>query len=149
MEINFCPLCGENQRAVNLIQERERASFLIVLCFLTIMGSLFTMGRAYLYEMIFLMDDQSNYFRGWIYGASSIGTFIGAIMMIQRKLKGLYLYSISQCLYIITVLVASVSYSNEFNGSDAIASGIAMFFLIPSVAFLIMYWTNMIRKHLS
>jgi drug/metabolite transporter superfamily protein YnfA len=156
-EINFCPRCGEDQRANNVNQQKSNASFLIALCVFTIIGSVFTIGRAYLYEMVSMMGEGSNYFRGWIYAGSAIGTLVGAIMMLQRKLKGLYVYSAFQGIYIITVLVASFSYSDTFdsfdggNGNEAslLASGIAMFFLLPSILFLILYWTNMIKKHLT
>lgn len=158
-ETNFCPTCGADQRIKIVAQEKVNDSFLIVLCVLTIIGSIFTMGRAYLYEMVSMMDGHSNYIRGWIYAVSAIGTLIGAIMMIQKKLSGLYIYSVFQSIYIITVIVASFSYSNTFDSfgggqgaataANALASGIAMFFLIPSFIFLILYWTNMIKKHLS
>jgi hypothetical protein len=152
-EISFCPTCGEDQRANNINQERSNASFLIALCVLTIVGSIFTIGRAYLYEMISMMDGSNNYLRGWIYAGSSIGTLVGAIMMIQRKLNGLYVYSAFQIVYIIAVIIASFSYSDSFgsHGKEAslLASGIAMFFLIPSIIFLTLYWTKMIKKHLT
>jgi hypothetical protein len=154
-EINFCPVCGEDQRANNVNQHKSNASFLIVLCVLTIIGSVFTIGRAYLYEMVSMMDGHSNYIRGWVYAGSAVGTLAGAIMMIQKKLNGLYIYSAFQVIYIITVLVASFSYSDVFgnidkgNAASLLASGIAMFFLLPSILFLILYWTNMIKKHLK
>ncbi len=157
-EINFCPTCGENQREKNLNESKGSTAFLTALCVLTIIGSIFTMGRAYLYEMISSIGNP-NYIRGWIYGISSIGTLIGAVLMIQQKLKGLYIYSISQGIYILTVFAASFSYGDTFNFAsksrqaesfaNSLASGIAMLFLIPSIVFLILYWTNMIKKHLT
>jgi len=152
---NYCPTCGEDQSAYDVNRQKSNASFLIVLCVLTIIGSVFTIGRAYLYEMVSMMDGHNNYIRGWIYAGSAIGTLVGAVMMIQRKLNGLYLYSAFQGVYIITVLLASFSYSNVFdrfggsNEASLLASGIAMFFLLPSILFLILYWTNMIKKHLN
>ena len=152
-EINFCPRCGEDQRINNGNQKNGNTSFLIALCVLTIIGSAFTIARAYLYEMVSMMGNSSNYLRGWIYAGSGIGTLVGAIMMIQRKLNGLYIYSVFQIIYIITVLIASFSYGDEFgsHGKEAslLASGIAMFFLLPSILFLILYWTNMIKKYLK
>lgn len=156
-ETNFCPTCGENQRANNINQQSNNASFLMVLCVFTIIGSVFTIGRAFFYEMVSMMDESSHYLRGWVYAISAIGTLVGAIMMIQKKLKGLYVYSAFQGIYIITVLVASFSYSDVFdglnggngNGVSFLASGIAMFFLLPSILFLILYWTNMIKKQLK
>lgn len=143
-ESNFCPICGEDQRANNVNQYKSNASFLIVLCVLTIVGSVFTIGRAYLYEMVSMMGGHSNYIRGWIYAGSAVGTLVGAIMMIQKKLNGLYIYSAFQGIYIITVLVASFSYGDAFgsinkgNSASLLASGIAMFFLLPSILFLIL-----------
>lgn len=155
-KINFCPACGEDQRANSVTQHKSDTSFSIVLCVLTIIGSVFTIGRAYLYEMVSMMGNgHSNYIRGWIYAGSAVGTLVGAIMMIQRKLNGLYIYSAFQLIYIITVLVASFSYSSAFDffgSTDAdslLASGIAMFFVLPSILFLILYWTKMIKKHLK
>lgn len=151
-EINFCSSCGQDQRVNISAQNSQNASLLIVLCVMTIIGSLFTIGRAYLYEMVSMMDGSNDYFRGWIYAGSSIGTLIGALMMIQRKLNGLYVYSVSQVIYIVTVVIASFSYNDDFGGfgneASILASGIAMFFLVPAIAFLIMYWTSMVRKHL-
>jgi hypothetical protein len=159
-EINFCPTCGEDKRGNFVSQQQHQKSkpfFLIFLCVLTIIGSVFTIGRAYLYEMVSMMDGHSNYFRGWIYAGSAIGTLIGAIMMTQRKLKGLYVYSVFQVIYIITVIIASFSYGDAFgvenelatSGANALASAVAIFFLIPSILFLVLYWTNMIKKYLQ
>lgn len=135
-DANFCQSCGYNYGANPTSQNRD-ATFLIVLCVLTIVGSALTILRAYFYEIISELDSHNTYIRGWIYGASAIGTLIGAIIMIQRKLNGLYIYTVSQVIYIITVIVASFSYG-DFND---LASFIAMFFLIPSIAFLVLYWT--------
>lgn len=150
---NFCPKCGEDQRTDTVNPTKSNASFLMVLCVLTIIGSVFTIGRAYLYEMVSMMDDSSNYVRGWVYAGSAVGTLVGAILMIQRKLTGLYVYTVSQIIYILAVIVASLSYGDEFGsfGDEAtfLASAIAMFFLLPSILFLILYWTNMVKKHLK
>ncbi len=154
-ETNFCPTCGEDQRVNDINHQKNNTTFLNVLCILTIIGSVFTIGRAYLYEIISMMDENSNYIRGWIYAGSAVGTLVGAIMMIQRKLNGLYLYSVFQGMYIITVIVASFSYGDAFdslhgdNRATLLTSGIAMFFLLPSILFIILYWTNMIKKHLK
>ena len=151
-ETNFCPTCGEDQRVAQTNQQKSNATFLIVLCVLTIIGSIFTIGRAYLYEMVSMMGGSSNYIRGWIYAGTAIGTLVGAVMMIQKKLKGLYIYSAFQIIYLITVIIASFSYGDDFgsHGKEAtlLASGIAMFFLLPSALFLILYWTKMVKKHL-
>ncbi|MCT4580534.1 MAG: hypothetical protein N4A35_03880 [Flavobacteriales bacterium] len=129
------------------------STLLYTLCILTIVGSIFTMARAFLYEIVSMIDNNSDYYRGWIYGLTSVGTLIGAVLMIQKLLIGLYVYSIAQVLYIITVILAVYSYQYAFgphdNNSIFIATTIALIFLIPSIIFLVLYWTNMIKKHLS
>jgi hypothetical protein len=143
-KINFFPACGEYKRGNNVNLQKRNATFLMVLCVLTIIGSVFTIGRAYLYEMVSTMGVHSNYIHGWIYTGSSVGTLAGAIMMIKRKLDGLNIYSASQGIYIITVLVAYFSYNDAFSNSGGgnkalfLASGIALFFLVPSILFLIL-----------
>ena len=73
--------------------------------------------------------------------------------MLQRKLNGLFVYTVFQIVYIITVVIASFSYGDALDnwGGDAyyLASGIAMFFLIPSVIFLVLYWTDKIKSQLQ
>lgn len=154
-EINFCPNCGQDQHSKNITAQKSSTTFLTVLCILTIVGSVFTILRSVLYEMISMMDSNSNYIRGWIYAGSSIGTLIGAILMLQKKLKGLYLYSVFQAIYIITVLFATFVYGDIFkesgrnNEMSTLAFTIAMFFLVPSIFFLVSYWKNPIKKHLK
>jgi hypothetical protein len=142
--LNFCPKCGEDQRGTN----KNNSTFLIILCIFTIIDSVFTMGRAFFYEMVSLLDDTNNYHRGWLYFFSAIGTIVGALMMIQKKINGLYVYSIFQVIYIITVIVASFSYGEPGEGTALVASGISMFFLIPSILFLVLYWTAIAKKNL-
>lgn len=155
---NYCPTCGEDQRDGAVTQQKSNSTFLLVLCILTIVGSLFTIGRAYIYELVSMIDDSHFYYRGYIYMGTSVGTLVGAIMMLNKKLMGLYVYTIFQVIYIITVIVASGSYGDAFDGSsiehgsnpfDGLAVFIALVFLVPSIAFLVMYWTNMIKKHLN
>ncbi|MDA9563116.1 hypothetical protein N9R81_00410 [Flavobacteriales bacterium] len=73
-EINFCTNCGQYQKEDIKNYAENNAYFLNILCVLTIIGSVFTMGRGYLYEMVSMMDSESNYFRGWIYLGSALGT---------------------------------------------------------------------------
>ena len=149
-EDNFCQNCGADQRVV-LSQVKNNGStiFLYILCTLTILGSLFGIARGWLYEMVSGLDHGSDYVRGWIYIITNIGTLAAAIIMINKKKPGLYVYTVAQGLYILTVMAATVSYSDTFDGSDALALGISALFLIPAIAFLIFYWLNVNRKHLS
>ena len=143
--LNFCPTCGEDQRGENT----SNATFLIVLCIFTIIGSVFTMGRAFFYEMISLSVESHTYLRGWVYFGSAIGTIVGAFMMIQKKIRGLYVYSIFQIIYILTVIIASLSYGSPGELTGLFATGISMFFIIPSILFLVLYWTDIVKRNLS
>lgn len=141
---NFCPSCGAELREGSP-KDNGNSSLLTVLCVLTILGSIFTIGRALLYEMFSEFDQNSEYIRGWIYAASAIGTLVGAALMLKKQLRGLYIYTIFQIIYLITVVIASLSYG-EFND---VAFIIALFFLVPSILFLVLYWTNSVKKHMS
>lgn len=99
-ETNFCPVCGEYQKTKRIVVIKESSNVLTILCILTFIGSLFTIVRALFYQS---MSDigfaDQEYYRGWIYAASSIGTIVGAIVMLMyRKLNGLYIYSAFQIL---------------------------------------------------
>jgi len=145
--LNFCSNCGHNQLQTTL---NKNSSILIVLGILTIIGSLFTIARAYFYEIISLFDTEHYYYRGYIYAGTSIGTIIGAIIIMQKKKYGLYIYSACQVIYIITVIYATFLYKDDdfFKDSNELAITIALFFLIPSIIFLVLYWSIMVRKHL-
>ena len=143
--LNFCPTCGEDQRGENT----SNATFLIVLCIFTIIGSVFTMGRAFFYEMISVLDESHTYIRGWVYFGSAIGTIVGAFMMIQKKMRGLYIYSIFQIIYILTVIIASFSYGSPGEVMGVLAIGMSMFFIVPSILFLVLYWTDIVKRNLS
>ena len=96
-ENNFCQNCGAEQIIrVNNQGRSGTAYFLVSLCILTIIGSLFGIARGWLYEMVSTMDTSDNYFRGWIYILTNIGTLTAAIIMLNRKMIGLYIYTVSQ-----------------------------------------------------
>ena len=149
-EDNFCQNCGADQRITPpQVNNNGSTIFLYILCTLTILGSLFGIARGWLYEMVSGLDSGSDYVRGWIYIITNIGTLAAAIFMMNKKKSGLYIYTVAQGLYILTVMVATVAYDDTFDGANALALGISALFLIPAIAFLIFYWLNMNRKHLS
>ena len=89
--------------------------------------------------------------RGLLYLLTSIGTIIGAVQMLNRKLMGLYIYSVSQGIYLLTVFFALSYYLNEIGDAlgDQFAVVVAMFFIVPSVTILVLYWTPMAKQHLE
>jgi hypothetical protein len=144
-EFNFCKICGTNQNEQQNDLIKSNTTFLTILCILTIVGSLFGMARGWIYEIVSTVGND-GYFRGWIYIITNIGTLVGAIMMLNRKKSGLLLYTVSQSVYILTVIFATMIYESSYFGGYALA--ISMLFLVPSILFLIFYWQNTITKHL-
>ena len=71
-------------------------------------------------------------------------------MMLGKKLKGLYVYTVSQVIYLGTVLMALSYYIDEIGDvtGEAFAIVVAMFFIAPSVLILALYWTNISKQHL-
>ncbi|EDP95329.1 hypothetical protein KAOT1_09661 [Kordia algicida OT-1] len=152
---HFCPECGTNQGVkVVYIDRNDKPVGLIVLCVLTICGSLFTIGRAIIYELFAaITEDEGIATRGLIYILTSVGTIIGAVLMISRKLIGLYIYSVSQVIYIITLVIAIYTHNSEtgFVPRNGLAdmSGIMIFYFgLPALIFLGVYWLKDIRKYL-
>lgn len=143
---NFCKVCGSKQNSIQNDLLKSNTTLLTILCALTIIGSLFGIARGWLYELVSTVGN-NNYYRGWIYIFANIGTLTGAILMLKRKKTGLHVYSIFQVIYIVTVIYATIVYeTSDFEGLAIVAS---MFFLIPSIVFLILYWQKTITKHLN
>ncbi|WP_298427528.1 hypothetical protein [uncultured Kordia sp.] len=154
-DVNFCPHCGAKQsqlhtqeevRATHQETENKPVVIIIVLAILTICGSIFTIGRAVLYELVGSMaNDDGIMIRAGIYVFASIGTIAGAIMMLLKKMNGLYLYTVCQIIYIIAATFAAIAHNSKEN----LASVIFVFFVAPSILFLIFYWIKDVRKHLK
>jgi hypothetical protein len=161
-DVNFCPHCGARQPANNIkplpprSQERpiyneqvrsdgQPVTVLIILAILTICGSLFTIWRATLYDIFgSATQDFGIQVRSTIYILTSFGTITGAIMMLLRKINGLYLYTFCQVLYIVTAIIASTQY----DVNESLASTVLFFFVAPAILFLVFYWMEDVRKHL-
>lgn len=146
-EINFCKNCGVHQTVQQKDLIISPTTTLKILCILTIIGSIFGIARGWVYELISNIGENDEYFRSWIYIITNVGTLVGAILMLERKKRGLHLYTISQSIYILTVIYTTFVYGdlhmNEF------VLGVSMLFLVPSILFLILYWQNNTRMHLQ
>jgi len=147
----FCPHCGSKQSTTNP-EKPSSSALLITLCVLTLIGLVFTILRAFLYLAIASgasLDAMT--IRGALYLLTSIGTISGAVLMLSKKMVGLRIYTISQAIYLLTVLAALGYYIEEIGdflgGEYAIL--VAMFFIVPSVLILALYWTDTARQHLK
>ena len=145
----ICPTCGSDQESKSIPVQKKTSTKLKILCALTILGSIFTIGRALLYEIIAHSTNNDEYIRGWIYGLSSIATIIGAIQMLNKKETGLITYTIGQTVYLLTVIWAASVYVSLMHNDIIFLIIISMTFMIPTIIFLWLYWTQSIRSQLS
>jgi hypothetical protein len=146
-DVAFCSACGAEQGGKDSQSEpvsEQRSAFLVVLCVITITGSVMGMFRGWFYELVaisFAEDDE--YWRGWAYALLHLGTLVGAIAMLNRKAMGLLVYTASQSVYILMVFYVASEHR------DLRGMMIASVFLVPSIAFLVMYWLPVNRGVLS
>ena len=138
------------------LNNRSSSAILNTLCVLTLIGSVFTILRAFVYFAISSMADGQTWadlmnVRGSLYLLTSIGTIIGAVKMLNKEMLGLHVYTVSQVIYLITVFFALSYYLDKFksNFGDQFAIIVVMFFVVPSVVILALYWTQMARQHLK
>jgi len=137
------------------LNNRSSSAILNTLCVLTLIGSVFTILRGIVYLTISsggggAWADLMNV-RGSLYLLTSIGTIIGAVKMLNKEMLGLHVYTVSQVIYLITVFFALSYYLDQFksNFGDQFAIIVVMFFVVPSVVILALYWTQMARQHLK
>ena len=137
------------------LNNRSSSAILNTLCVLTLIGSVFTILRGIVYLTISsggggAWADLMNV-RGSLYLLTSIGTIIGAVKMLNKEMLGLHVYTVSQVIYLITVFFALSYYLDKFksNFGDQFAIIVVMFFVVPSVVILALYWTQMARQHLK
>ena len=138
------------------LNNRSSSAILNTLCVLTLIGSVFTILRAFVYFAISSMADGQTWadlmnVRGSLYLLTSIGTIIGAVKMLNKEMLGLHVYTVSQVIYLITIFFALSYYLDEFksNFGDQFAIMLVMFFVVPSVVILALYWTQMAKQHLK
>ncbi|WP_298512843.1 zinc ribbon domain-containing protein [uncultured Kordia sp.] len=154
-EVKFCPHCGAKQpsQTANIPNTAEQEAqakpptIIIILAVLTICGSLFGIGRALLYDLFgSATNDDSIRIRAIIYVVTSVGTILGAVFMLLKQRKGLYIYTVFQVIYIATVIYAASAHSHK---DENLSSAMLVFFVVPAILFLILYWLKDIRKHLK
>lgn len=142
---SFCPVCGADQRFNP--GANQSSVMLIILCILTLVGSVFQLFRGMLYELVAAADNNSEYIRGWIYSITAIVTIIGAIMMLQKQLKGLYVYTAGQAIYLLTCFWATSVYLEDVTDSDRILVWIiSSIFIIPAIIFMILFWMDECKR---
>lgn len=133
----------QQQEKVVFVERAGAPTLLIILVIFTIIGSLFSMGKSLLYETV------SSYFGAgdfmyYIYVATCVGTMIGAIMMLSKKKMGLYIYSVSQVLFILLFILSRIpSETEDYSTSWTVLV------VLPAAIFLFLYWSKDIRDFLT
>jgi hypothetical protein len=149
----YCSNCGQSReismpviepdKNIGSTSEKGNATLLLVLCILSLLGSLIGIFRGALYQMI----GDNDYFRGWIFIILNIGTIVGAIYLLQKKVLGLYLYSAFQGLYLLSIIWTAAVWLNEMDYEIVLI--FALIFFLPSLIFLRVYWSKPVRGNLS
>ncbi|MCF8415970.1 MAG: hypothetical protein K9G40_06985 [Crocinitomicaceae bacterium] len=127
------------------IEQKPTSSTLVVLCILTLFGSLFILLKGLI--SYFILEDSNAtrseegvLFINLVYlieFLSCIGAIAGAIIMLIGKKIGLVIYVISSILYILLTAAFSVFCFFSLIG---IPVGLLQFlYLLPSILFLILY----------
>ncbi len=147
-----CASCGADQRFAKRTNEKQDDTFLKVLCILTIVGASMTLFSAAL-TMGILADQGIEYLIFQIVGLLAVtGKMTGAILMLQKRLTGLYVYTGGAVVNILLTVVMAFGFS-AIPADPAIPEGVMLLSIIIgiaiAVAFLVMYWLNINRKMLS
>ena len=134
-------------------EQKQTSSTLVVLCILTLLGSVFILLKGLIGYFI-LADSNDTRSEGgilfinlvyFIEFLTCIGAIVGAIIMLIGKKIGLVIYAISSILYILLTVAFAVFCFFSIIG---IPVGLLQFlYLIPSILFLILYITR--AKYLS
>jgi hypothetical protein len=127
------------------IEQKQTSSTLVVLCILTLLGSVFILLKGLISYFVLTVSDDARSESGilfinmvyFIEFLTCIGTIAGAIIMLIGKKAGLVIYAISSILYILFTAAFAVFCFFSIIG---IPVGLLQFlYLIPSIVFLILY----------
>ena len=135
------------------IESKQSSSTLLVLCILTLVGSVFVLLKGLIGYAI-LIDSNGTRIESGILLINSVyviefltcfGTIAGAILMLTGKKLGLLVYQISSIVYIVLTAVFALFC---FFSNVGIPVGLLQFvYLAISIVFLVLYLTQ--GKNLS
>lgn len=156
-EAAYCYLCNTPQtQGFNEFEAPPKHDdiFLKVLCWLTVAGALLSFTRIF----VALTDETTIFIPGFevvIYLSIvvAIGKLTGAIFMLLKKMKGLYIYTVAAIFAIANQIYSAYISSDYIESSLGNNSTINMisvgFVIVFFLAFLIMYWLPVNRRLLS
>jgi len=162
-DATYCNVCNTQQTAgFDEFDPKPRYNdtFLKVLCILTIVGAAFSLISGVFSSLNNgELPVEGVELIGYVSLALSVVKLGSAIAMLKKKLAGLYLYSIAAVLAIGTQIYTAMLTSDYMNtvlensgapigGSGIMIVGTAVIVLFY-LAFLIMYWLPVNKRHLS
>ena len=128
--------------------------FLKVLCILTIVGGIINLinsANSLVKGSALVMQDMKII--AYIGVILTIAKLIGAAFMLQKKLNGLYIYTVGAALGLL-MMIYSVSFKWEYmqsvsGSSNAITIGSMVLAFFITISFPVMYWLPVNRRLLS
>src|SRR3954463_7366659 len=148
----FCSACGAIQPSMLLQRTEKLPAIVVTLAILTLLGSAFGIIRGFFYQTFATWFESTslyneNYSRGYILVVLNLGTSIAAILMLNLKRSGFYLYLFFQSAYLVFTFYVMFIYSsyqdttvsNLHNGLNPLVVLVGSFFWFPSAILLVLY----------
>jgi hypothetical protein len=134
-------------------EQKKTSSTLLVLCILTLLGSVFVLLKGFIAYAILLSSNNTRSESGILFintlycieFLTCIGTIVGAILMLTGKKLGLLVYQISSIVYI--VLTALFALFCFFSIIGILIGLLQFIYLAISIVFFVLYSNQ--RKNLS
>lgn len=158
----LCPACGTNQNPAlfskdykyKRMRRKEDDTFLIVLCALTIVGTIFGTVTFFVGSQMFNKIYGENV--AIVYAVSILvnaGKLTGAVLMLLKKRLGLYIYTIIALLGILYSVFAKylivgqiVPDAPQIPSLQIIST---IFSIVFQLVFVVLYWLKVNRKLLA
>ena len=134
---------ADRRRDVVFVERRGAPTLLTILVVFTIIGSLFSMGKSLLYDAVLSYFGAGD-FLYYVYVATCVGTIFGAVMMLSKKKMGLYIYSVSQAVFILLFILSRIPSEGVYYSASY-----TMLVALPAAIFLALYWSKSIREYLT
>lgn len=155
-EASYCYVCNTNQTEGFEhfeIKPQQSDLFLKILCVLTIIGAAFTVITSFS-NLITSPRLPQSIDLGYplvpvmiVNGTLAAGKIFGAVFMLQKKLKGLYIYTAAAVISVLLSIYTAVSIFKNFDIIFTLISvGAGLFF---GLLFAALYWLPVNRKLLS
>jgi hypothetical protein len=134
-------------------EQKKTSSTLLVLCILTLLGSVFVLLKGFIAYAILLSSNNTRSESGILFintlycieFLTCIGTIVGAILMLTGKKLGLLVYQISSIVYM--VLTALFALFCFFSIIGILIGLLQFIYLAISIVFFVLYSNQ--RKNLS